>query len=50
MVGDIILRLKHFFNQTFCIHDYITKNREVGFQTFTVYECKKCERTKVKEC
>ncbi|GAN37486.1 hypothetical protein LC1917_0049 [Lacticaseibacillus paracasei NRIC 1917] len=50
MIGDMILSAKEFFSQTFCIHDYLTKNREVGTQTFTIYECKKCGRSKVKGC
>lgn len=48
MIGEIILQVRNFLDQTFCIHDYTIKNREVGMQIFTVYECKKCGKVKVK--
>nr|DAY60709.1 MAG TPA: hypothetical protein [Caudoviricetes sp.] len=33
--------------QCFCIHDYkLTDTKQVGFQLFKTYECKKCGRSK----
>lgn len=44
MIGDLILWIKQFFKETFCIHDY--KNHYIH-QIGTSYEkCTKCGRIK----
>ena len=46
MIGDLILKMKKILRQTFCIHDYNVKTRDVAFQSFNIYTCKKCGRIK----
>ena len=47
MIGDLILCIKGYIKQAFCVHDYTHKTRECGVQVFEVYACKKCGRVHV---
>lgn len=44
MVGDLIIIIKHFFKQTFCIHEYEKQTRLIGNDCRKSYTCKKCGR------
>ena len=46
MIGDMIISLKKFLKQTFCLHKYRTYSREVGIHIITFCECEKCGRSK----
>ena len=43
-MGDLILWIKTWFKENFCIHDY--KAKEMGIFGEIVYICKKCGRIK----
>jgi hypothetical protein len=43
MIGDLIINLRDFFRQTFCLHDYkYVETFDSGF-----FRCKKCGRIKI---
>ena len=43
MIGDIYLFIKHFWKETFCIHEYYRKSIDIS--SWKV--CKKCGRVKL---
>lgn len=43
MIGDLILKLKEFFVETFCIHNYKYKDLDGGCD---FWYCTKCGRVK----
>ena len=47
MVGDLIVCIKRYIKQAFCVHAYTHKRRECGMQVFEVYTCKKCGKINV---
>lgn len=50
MIGNLLLNMKKFISQMFCMHDYyIVTRRNANKQDFNVYTCKKCGYQKVKK-
>lgn len=49
MIGDLIIKIKTYIKQAFCIHDYNIITRDIGNQSFNISTCKKCGRIYIKE-